>query len=68
LVVLVRHNIEKIKKIKNKMSDLKLYLINGSTLVTTTVVPIQDWLKIILLLITIGYTIAKWTRIKKEIE
>ncbi len=50
------------------MSDLKLYLINGGTLVTTTVAPIQDWLKIILLLITIGYTIAKWTRIKKEIE
>jgi len=50
------------------MSDLKLYLINGGTLVTTTVAPIQDWLKIILLLITIGYTIAKWTRIKIEDE
>jgi|TARA_R110002124_G_scaffold144146_1_gene309129 hypothetical protein len=50
------------------MSDLKLYIINGGTLVTTTVVPIENWLKVILLVITIGYTIAKWAQIKKQDE
>jgi hypothetical protein len=50
------------------MSDLKLYLINGSTLGLTTLAPIQDWLKIILLIVTIGFTVSKWIKIKKENE
>jgi len=47
-------------------SELKLYVINGSTLGVTTFTQIEDWLKIILLVVTIGYTIAKWSKIKKE--
>jgi len=48
------------------MSNLKLYLINGGTLGVTTLAPIEDYLKIILLLVTIGYTIARWAKIKKD--
>lgn len=48
------------------MSDLKLYIINGSTIGVTTLAPIEDWLKIILLVVTIGYTIAKWSKVKED--
>jgi len=27
---------------------------------------VEDWLKIILLLVTIGYTLSKWVKLKKE--
>jgi len=27
---------------------------------------VEDWLKIILLLVTIGYTLSKWIELKKE--
>ena len=48
------------------MSDLKLYIMNGSTIGVTTLAPIEDWLKIILLIVTIGYTIAKWSKVKED--
>ena len=48
------------------MSDLKLYILNGSTIGVTTLAPIEDWLKIILLVVTIGYTIAKWSKVKED--
>ncbi len=48
------------------LSELKLYAINGSTLGVTTFTQIEDSLKIILLLVTIGYTITKWKDIKKN--
>lgn len=48
------------------LQELKLYAINGSTLGVTTFTQIEDWLKIILLVVTIGYTIAKWSKVKKE--
>jgi hypothetical protein len=48
------------------ISEIKLYIINGSTLGVTTFMGIEDWLKIILLLITIGYTISKWATLKKK--
>lgn len=48
------------------LNELKLYVINGSTLGLTTFAQIEDSLKIVLLLVTIGYTIAKWKDIKKE--
>jgi hypothetical protein len=48
------------------LQEIKLYIINGSTLGVTTFTQIEDWLKIILLVVTIGYTIAKWSKIKKE--
>ena len=48
------------------LNELKLYIINGSTIGVTTFAQIEDSLKIVLLLVTIGYTVAKWKDIKKE--
>lgn len=58
------------KNAENKMSlsDMKLYAMNVGTLSVTTFTQIEDGLKIVLLLITIGYTISKWINIKKETE
>jgi hypothetical protein len=53
-------------KTNKKMSDLKLYIMNGSTIGVTTLAPMEDWLKIILLVVTIGYTIAKWSKVKED--
>jgi hypothetical protein len=50
------------------LSDMKLYAMNVGTLSVTTFTQIEDGLKIVLLLITIGYTISKWINIKKETE
>lgn len=49
-------------------NELKLYIINGSTLGITTFTHIEDILKILLLLVTIGYTIAKWYNVKNQNE
>ena len=46
--------------------NLNFTFINGSTLGVTTFTQIEDGLKILLLLVTIGYTIAKWKDIKKK--
>jgi hypothetical protein len=48
------------------LQELKLYAINGSTLGVTTFTQIEDWLKIILLVVTIGYTISKWSKVREE--
>jgi hypothetical protein len=48
------------------LQQLKLYLINGSAIGVTTFTQIEDTLKIMLLLVTIGYTITKWIEIKKK--
>ena len=45
-------------------TEIKLYIINLGTLGVTSFVAMENGLKIILLLVTIGYTIAKWTKIK----
>ena len=50
------------------LSDIKLYAMNGGALGVTTFTQIEDWLKIILLVVNIGYTIAKWSKIKEEDE
>ncbi len=50
------------------LSDMKLYAMNAGALGITTFTHIEDGLKILLLLITIGYTISKWVNIKKEKE
>lgn len=47
-------------------SDIKLYALNASTFVTTTLTDLELRLKIILLLITIGYTINKWVKSSKN--
>jgi len=44
---------------KSTMADFKLYLINGTSLMVS-LMSIDAYLKITLLLLTIGYTIHKW--------
>ena len=46
------------------LSEIKLYLLNGGILSITTFAQIEIWLKIILLVVTIAYTISKWAKIK----
>jgi len=48
------------------LQQLKLYFINGSTLGVTTFTNIEMGLKIVLLLVTIGYTVSKWVDLKKQ--
>ncbi len=48
------------------LQEIKLYAINGGTLGVTTFAQIEDWLKIILLVVTIGYTISKWSKVREE--
>ena len=47
------------------MSDVKLLLINGLAL-AISMTDIEVWLKIILLLVTIGYTVSKWVKLKEK--
>ena len=44
---------------KSTMTDLKLYIINGASFMVS-LMNIDAFLKITLLLLTIGYTINKW--------
>lgn len=48
-----------------EFNDIKLYTINSSTLVVTFT-DIEMWLKIILLIATIVYTLLKIKKIKDE--
>lgn len=48
------------------LQQIKLYLINVSTLGVTTFTQIEMSLKIVLLLVTIGYTVSKWIDSKKK--
>ncbi len=50
------------------LSDMKLYAMNAGALGVTTFTQIEDGLKVVLLLITIGYTVSKWININKEKE
>tara|TARA_R110001592_G_scaffold149146_1_gene374507 strand:+ start:706 stop:861 length:156 start_codon:yes stop_codon:yes gene_type:complete len=46
--------------------QLRLYVINASTLGVTTFTTLEMGLKILLLVVTIGYTITKWYKIHKN--
>ena len=46
--------------------QIKLYVINASTLGVTTFTTLEMGLKILLLVVTIGYTIDKWLKLRKE--
>tara|TARA_R110001606_G_scaffold102532_2_gene224907 strand:- start:3607 stop:3762 length:156 start_codon:yes stop_codon:yes gene_type:complete len=48
------------------LADFKLYSINTLTLGVTTFTRIEMGLKILLLLVTIGYTVSKWVELKKR--
>jgi hypothetical protein len=47
------------------LGDFKLYSINTFALGVTTFTQIEMGLKIFLLLVTIGYTLSKWVKLKK---
>jgi hypothetical protein len=48
--------------------QIKLYIINASTLGVTTFTTLEMSLKILLLAVTIGYTVSKWININKKDE
>lgn len=52
---------------ENRMgaTDLKMYLLNGSTMIIS-LTKIEPALKIILLLLSIGYTINRWYALYNE--
>ncbi len=47
-------------------NDFKLYVINTTTLGVTTFAEIEMGLKLLLLVVTIGYTINKWMQLKNK--
>lgn len=47
------------------MNDLKLYILNLFSF-TVSFTAIESWLKILLLAVSIGYTLSKWYNINKE--
>ena len=47
------------------IGDIKLYTLNLSTM-AISMTQIDDILKMILLLVTIGYTVNKWVHLKKK--
>jgi len=63
---MLTRNIVTYKKNKMDFQQIKLYVINASTLGVTTFTNIEMGLKLILLLVTIGYTIDKWIKLKKD--
>jgi hypothetical protein len=48
------------------LQELKIYAINGGALSITTFTQLEAGLKILLLLVTIGYTVSKWAVVKKK--
>ena len=48
------------------LGDFKLYVINTTTLGITTFAEIEMSLKVLLLLVTIGYTVNKWIKLKNN--
>tara|TARA_R110000796_G_scaffold73609_1_gene165430 strand:+ start:3202 stop:3357 length:156 start_codon:yes stop_codon:yes gene_type:complete len=45
---------------------LKLYAINISAITVSTMDILEDSLKILLLVVTIGYTISKWVKLQNK--
>ena len=48
------------------ISDIKMYAMRFGVVGITTFGHIETWLKITLLLVTIGYTVTKWVKLKKK--
>ena len=46
-----------------RMGDLKLYTLNTLTLGVTTFSDLEMGLKVLLLLVSIGYTLSRWVRL-----
>lgn len=61
----LKQNLTKIVEMRLSMGDIKLYALNGGTL-AVSMTEIELWLKIFLLVVTIGYTLSKWHEIYKK--
>ena len=48
------------------ITDIRLYAMNVGAFGVSMMNQVEDWLKIILLLVTIGYTLSKWIELKKK--
>jgi len=48
------------------MSDIKLYILNAGAMGITTFTNLEGWLKIILLIVTICYTVTKWMKLRNH--
>ena len=48
------------------LNSFKLYVLNLSAITVSTMDILEDSLKILLLVVTIGYTIKKWYELKKK--
>lgn len=48
------------------LEEAKVWALNSFMISVTTFGQIEDWLKIILLIVTIGYTAAKWVKVHKD--
>lgn len=48
------------------MDLVKVYIVNGGTLAVVTTAEIETGLKILLLLVSIGYTVHKWRKSKRD--
>lgn len=47
-------------------TSLKIYTINLSAMTVSSLNLVEDGLKILLLMVTIGYTVQKWYEIRKK--
>jgi hypothetical protein len=51
---------------KMDLTTLRVYLLNISAITVSTFNILEDSLKILLLIVSIGYTISKWWEMKKK--
>ncbi len=57
-----------LKELNNKMlsmGDIKLYALNTLTLGVTTFSNLEMGLKVLLLLVSIGYTLTRWIKLRE---
>ena len=47
------------------MQDVKLYALNATAL-SVSMTNIEIYLKVLLLLVTIGYTLSRWVKLKEN--
>lgn len=48
------------------MGDIKIYALNTMTLGVTTFSNLEMGLKVLLLLVSIGYTLTRWVKLKED--
>jgi hypothetical protein len=48
------------------MGDIKIYALNTMTLSVTTFSNLEMGLKVLLLLVSIGYTLTRWVKLKDD--